>query len=185
MERVDERDYFRARLPGIAVMYNIIPAEAGVPRSLALFTRTSPPGSTPGFNDDDPFQRHVVTVLARLTAKLDRLIGYYERNQGGSGYAFTSEALNVSGGGVSLSGSFRHPADTLLDLCLLCQYGVPHAIFALGRVRWVRELVSDSREFRYVSGVEFVEIGEDDRELIVRMVFHAERQQRQQEQGER
>ena len=172
MEKVDERDYSRAQLPGIKVMYNVIPDAARVPRSVASLRETREP--PPELDRDNPFQHYVVAVLQQLSTKLDRLIGYHERSQSGGGYSYTSEALNISGGGISLSGSFRHPTGALLDLCLLHQYGVPHAVFAIGRVCWVRELVAAGREFCYVSGVEFVDIGEDDREMIVRMVFEAE-----------
>jgi len=175
-----ERDYFRIRVHGLKVHFNLLPEGQDAPVTVSFSRKVS---SLPREKSEpeDAFQDYVLSLLHRLEAKMDRLTGYLERGQGGMPYRLHGDVVDISGGGLSFSSPVACEVGSLLDMCIFPSYGNPHPIFAIGKVCWVDPKADESGDESHVLGTEFIEIHEEDREAIVRMVFQSQRKQKLQD----
>lgn len=175
---MNARDYLWVTISGIRVHYSFLPAVDG--SSLYVgFGKRRTADSEVSIEENDPFRTFVVSALSRLEARVDHLLNHLERQNYGTLYQYRGEALSISGGGLNLKSTVACPVGTLVDLCLFAEYGNSRSIYAIGRVGWVEGQPEDAAEAHHILGVEFVEINEEDREALVRMVFHIERKRRQ------
>ncbi len=71
---------------------------------------------------------------------------------------------NVSAGGLGVVLSEAHPVGTMLDITLRLPTG--EQIRASGRIAWVDEFTV-GRDKAFDTGIEFVQIGAQDAELII------------------
>lgn len=177
------RDYLRVSVAGLKVRYNRLSVDDS--SSVYLDFGKKKGLAAPASNQEaDSFQSTVTSALNRLEIKLDELIGYLEREKHGIEYQYLGTVLDIGGGGLQLRSSTACPVGSLLDLCIFAEYGNTRPIYAIGRVCWVEESETAdgmAEPAESVLGVEFVEINEEAREVLVRMVFHVERKRRQQE----
>ncbi|RKY30680.1 MAG: hypothetical protein DRP74_06470 [Candidatus Omnitrophota bacterium] len=77
---------------------------------------------------------------------------------------------NISKGGICFIAYEKLNPGELIDMTIFLPYEVP--IRATGRVAWVNEfIVGNTEHKRYDVGIEFIEISDQDRELIGKHVF--------------
>ncbi|MBC7357761.1 MAG: PilZ domain-containing protein [Desulfacinum sp.] len=175
MEEVNNREYLRVRIPELAVLYNELPQDQEPP----FFLGFGPRGESAGLHEtdtDDPFAREVMETLVRLESKMDRLLGYLEKQSGlRPSYAYQGRVVDISGGGLSFATVSLHSVGSHLELCLLPQVGDPRPIYAVGKICWVEPAAESGDPAAHVVGVQFVEIDEADRQSIIRLVFQLQR----------
>lgn len=177
------RDYMRVDVAGLKVRYNCLSIDDSSSLYLEFGKRKSKL-THDSCEEGDSFQSTVTSALHRLEIKLDELIGYLEREKHGTGYQYTGTVVDISGGGLQLRGPCACPVGTLLDLCIFTVYGNNRPLYAIGRVCWAEDAEMEAGAegaTESVLGIQFVEISEEAREILVRMVFHVERKRRQQE----
>ena len=176
--KMQNRRFLRVGIPKLRAHFNVLPPGGGLPLFVGFGKRSNPKG-VDETGEDHSFQGSVVTALNRIEAKLDRVIGYVERG-GGKPYRFQAEVFDISGGGLALRSDDVQPIGAVLDLCIFPEYGDPQPVFAIGRICSVREERDEADTPVEIMGLEFIEIAEEDRDAIVRLVFQAERRQKRQ-----
>lgn len=177
------RDYLRVNVTGLKIRYNRLPSDDSSSLYLDFGKRKSALPHESGL-EADSFQSAMASTLNRLEVKLDELLGYMERVRHGMEYQHVGTVEDIGGGGLRVRSPLACPVGALLDLCIFAEYGNTRPVYAIGRVCWLKDRKAENEaDDSAVSllGIEFVEINEDDREALVRMVFHVERNRRQQE----
>jgi hypothetical protein len=181
-KEMQDREYLRIKIAGLRVHYDVLPEGGNAPVFLGGQDKGTPAFIGEAIRDclgeQDAFQKLMVSYLQRIEAKLDQLIGIKEREEAIKLYRCCGEAVDIGGGGISLKTREAHPIGALLDLCIFARYGDPRPIYAVGKICWLEEHIDEDGEAFSIMGVEFVQINEDDRKTIVRLVFQTERKQR-------
>lgn len=177
---MNNREYLRVRIPELAVLYNELPAGSSPPFFLGFGERKEPSVEREGIADD-PVVSAILESLGKLESKVDRILGYLER-QGAlkPAYAYQGQVVDISGGGLSFATLSLHPVGAYLELCLMPQVGDPRPIYAVGKICWVEPASEKSDLKAHHVGVRFVEIDEVDRQAIIRLVFHMQRREKEQ-----
>ncbi len=183
-KRMAEREYLRIKINGLGIYYNILPDQESAPVMVGLgeresFSATSSDSIRLSIDEENAFQKLVLRYLDRLEAKLDELLHTAARDRIGKSYQFSGDVVDIGGGGISFKTVEPLPVGVLLDFCLAARYGNPRPVFAVGDIAWIEDLPEENGENRYLLGVQFSQINEDDRKAIVRLVFQTERKQRQ------
>ncbi|MGQ9485450.1 MAG: PilZ domain-containing protein [Desulfosoma sp.] len=174
------REYLRVRIPELAVWYNELPVGSSPPFFLGFGERTKPSVEREGMADD-PVVSVILESLGKLESKVDRILGYLER-QGAlkPAHAYQGQVVDISGGGLSFSTLHLHAVGAYLELCLMPRVGNPRPIYAVGKICWVEPSSESSGLQAHHVGVRFVEIDEADRQAIIRLVFHMQRREKEQ-----
>jgi len=174
---MNNREYLRVRIPELAVLYNELPAGSSPPFFLGFGERREPPAQR-DIPVEDPALAAIMDSLATLESKVDRILGYLER-QGTvkPPYVHQGQVVDISGGGVSFATLSLHPVGAYLELCLIPQVGDPRPIYAIGKICWVEPAPEKAGSEAHHVGVKFVEIEETDRQAIIRLVFHLQRKE--------
>lgn len=177
---MNNREYLRVRIPELSILYNELPPGLSPPFFLGFGERKERPVEREGIADD-PAVGVILESLAKLESKVDRILGYLER-QGVArpAYAYQGQVLDISGGGVSFATLSLHPVGAYLELCLIPQVGDPRPIYAIGKICWVEPAPEKDRSPAHNVGVKFVEIDETDRQAIIRLVFQMQRKEKEQ-----
>ncbi len=188
----ERREYLRIRVPGLIARYNVLDTDDALlflPRRQQTYT-VSPEGE----EELEPVFQLILEKLERLELKIDHLLQWVGRGEDRKAFQYTHPVVDISGGGISLWSDAPLEVGKLLEICILSEIGEMPPLFVIGRVCWIKEeetgaptlsshlllhppLVEGARQQRFV-GVEFEDIYEEDRQTIVRMVFHAERKYR-------
>ncbi|SMC19457.1 PilZ domain-containing protein [Desulfacinum hydrothermale DSM 13146] len=175
MEESNHREYLRVRIPELTVFYNELAQDQEPPFFLG-FGPGHDSASLQEKEAEDPFVREVMGALARLESKMDRLLGYLERQESReASYAHQGRVVDISGGGLSFVTVTLHSVGTYLEMCLLPQLGNPRPIYAVGKICWIEPAAESGDTAAHLVGVQFVEIDEADRESIIRVVFRLQR----------
>ncbi|WP_448383072.1 PilZ domain-containing protein [Desulfosoma sp.] len=177
---MNNREYLRVRIPELAVLYNELPAGSSPPFFLGFGDRREAQAESE-VPVEDPALGAVMESLAVLEGKVDRILGYLER-QGTlkPPYAHQGQVVDIGGGGVSFATLSFHPVGAYLELCLVPQVGDPRPIYAVGKICWVEPASEECGSAAHHVGVQFVEIEEADRQAIIRLVFHLQRKEKEQ-----
>ncbi|MEJ5363730.1 MAG: PilZ domain-containing protein [Desulfosoma sp.] len=177
---MNNREYLRVRIPELSVLYNELPAGSSPPFFLGFGERREPPAEREA-PVEDPGLAAVMESLAKLEAKVDRILGYLERHGAlKPSYAHQGQVVDISGGGVSFATLSLHPVGAYLELCLIPQVGDPRPIYAIGKICWVEPVPEKAGSGAHHLGVKFVEIEEADRQAIIRLVFQLQRKEKDQ-----
>lgn len=181
---MNNREYLRVRIPELSVLYNELPAGSSPPFFLGFGERREPPAER-DVVVEDPGLVAVMEALAKLESKVDRILGYLER-QGAlkPAYAHQGQVLDISGGGLSFATLSLHPVGAYVELCLIPQVGDPRPIYAIGKICWVEPAPEKAGSAAHHVGVKFVEIEEPDRQAIIRLVFQLQRKEKEGRAGE-
>ncbi len=142
---MNNREYLRVRIPELSVLYNELPAGSSPPFFLGFGERKEPPAERDVLVED-PALAAVMESLAKLESKVDRILGYLER-QGAlkPAYAHQGQVLDISGGGLSFATLSLHPVGAYVELCLIPQVGDPRPIYAIGKICWVEPATGKGR----------------------------------------
>ncbi len=177
---MNNREYLRVCIPELSVLYNELPAGSGPPFFLGFGARKEPSVEREG-PVEDPVISAILESLAKLESKVDRILGYLER-QGTPkpAYAYQGRVVDISGGGVSFATLSLHSVGTYLELCLIPEVGDPRPIYAVGKICWLEPAPEKDHEAGHHVGVKFVEIDEADRQTIIRLVFQMQRKEKEQ-----
>ncbi len=171
----DKRQYLRIHIPGLIVKYNIIDTDENtlwLPRRHQIYTMIPE-----GIEDLEPVFQVILDRLERIENKIDHLLQWVGRGFDHKIFQYEDPIVDISGGGISINTKTDLEVGMLLELCIMSKIGDLSPIFAIGRVcRVVKEKNNN------VVGIEFEDIYEEDRQAIVRMVFHAERKLRRKKQ---
>ncbi len=178
---MNNREYLRVPIPELAIYYNILPEGQEPPFFLGFGTRRQALG-TRDVDVDDPALAKLAEALTRLEDKVDRILGYLEKqSQKRAAYAYQGQVKDISGGGLSFSTVTLHPVGAYLEMCLLPQLGDPRPIYAVGKICWIEPASDQSETGAHLVGAKFVEIDESDREAIIRLVFQLQRKEKEQQ----
>jgi len=162
-------------VPGLRARYNVLETEAlttvpRLPRLKEAYT-ILPNGD----EELEPIFQIMLEKLERIEMKLDYILRMMSRGVEQKLFQHDSIVIDISGGGLS----FAHPENistgNYLELCIYSTIGDMSPIFAVGKVCRVE---FKDKEKCYLLGVEFSDIYEEDRQIIIRMVFDAERKLR-------
>ncbi len=177
---MNNREYLRVRIPELSVLYNELPPGLSPPFFLGFGERKEPLVER-DVPLEDPALAALMESLAKLESKVDRILGYLER-QGAvkPAYVHQGQVVDISGGGLSFATLSLHPVGAYLELCLVPQVGDPRPIYAIGKVCWVEPAPEKVGSEAHHVGVKFVEIDETDRQAIIRLVFQLQRKGKEQ-----
>lgn len=176
---MNNREYLRVRIPELSVHYNELPPGLSPPFFLGFGERRAPQAEHDELIEDAVLAA-LMESLAKLESKVDRILGYLER-QGVAkpAYAYQGQVMDISGGGVSFTTTSLHPVGAYLELCLVPQVGDPRPIYAIGKICWVEPGSEKAACEAHQVGVKFVEIEEADRQALIRLVFHLQRKEKE------
>ncbi len=160
----DKRSYLRINIPHLKVRYNVLSKDksAVLPRRRAVY-QLSPDEEA----DIDPVFKVILDKLENLEIKVDYLLKWLGREKGEKPFQHEADVIDIGGGGLSFKADEKLEEETMLELCITSEVGDTAPIFAIGRVCWTKD---DN-----MVGICFEDIYEEDRQAIMRMIFHAER----------
>ncbi len=163
----DKRNYLRINIPHLKVKYNVLSKDknAVLPRKRACY-QLSPEDEA----DIEPVFKVILDKLESLEIKVDYLLKWLGKKEGEKPFQYEADVVDISGGGLSCKAGEKLEEDTMLELCITSEVGDTAPIFAIGRVCWTKD---DN-----LVGICFEDIYEEDRQVIMRMIFHAERKLR-------
>ena len=124
---------------------------------------------------DDPTLILVSQILERFEAKLDRIISMLSKPKNGDSGPMTIMAVDISGNGLRFPCAECFEPGQLLLIEFMLSTNVWKPIHVLGRIVR-RELSPDDDPLSYRMSITYEDITESDREMIVRHVFHIQRE---------
>lgn len=175
---MNNREFLRVEVPELRVHYNEIPENSSIPHFLGFVGKGE---MSSGLEPEgcDPVQEMMLRMVRRVEFKLDRILGHLERDGYRPSYEFQGQVVDISGGGLSFATVNDHAVGAVLELCIFPQFGDPRPLFAIGKICWIEPSSSDVYPAASLVGVKFVEIEEEAREAIIRLVFQMERKRKQ------
>ncbi|MEJ5300859.1 MAG: PilZ domain-containing protein [Thermodesulforhabdaceae bacterium] len=170
----EKRSYLRMPIPGLKVKYNIVGTEGilipRLPRPRDAYTMLPE-----NIENIEPIFQLMFERLERIEMKLDYLLRMMSRGGQEKIFKYDSAVIDISGGGLSFTHCQGLSVGDVLELCIYSTAGEITPIFAVGKV--CRVEYKDDGKYCLV-GVEFSDIYEEDRQLIIRMIFDTERKSR-------
>lgn len=176
MKDKKEREFFRIHVPGLIVRYNLLPRTEG----RYFLPRRRRPGKpvVPEDSELQPEFELLIERLDRLETKIDYILHWLSKGSKEKMFEFEAEVANIGGGGLSFFSPVPLEEDTFLELCILSIVGDMPPILAIGKVCWQKASKDRSGKPSYNVGISFEDIYDEDHEVIMRMIFQAEIQQK-------
>ncbi|HDL89537.1 MAG TPA: PilZ domain-containing protein [Thermodesulforhabdus norvegica] len=170
----DRRDYLRIHIPYLHVHYNILPEDV-----TPVLPKRHKTGKLTADEEAnlEPIYRVLLEKLENLETKVDYLLKWLGKAREDKPFDEKAEVINIGGGGLSFRTSRKIEEGTFIELCISSEVGEMVPIFAIGRVCWV-EKNPENADRPWTVGICFEDILEDDRQIIMRMIFDAERKQK-------
>ncbi len=167
----DKRNYLRIHIPHLKVKYNILPdnQKAFLPRKKTAYQLSHDEEA-----ELDPIFRVLLDKLESLELKVDYLLKWLGKDGRDKPFEHEAEIIDISGGGLSFHSEQPLKENTMLELCIMSDIGEMSPIFAIGRVCWSKA-ESNKDITKNIVGICFEDMYEEDRQTIMRMIFHAER----------
>ncbi len=112
-------------------------------------------------------------LIYQVNMKMDRILEILESKETGKRAFVESECTNISGSGMNLITNQRFAiGDIIAHRILLPIASQPH-IYVLGKVT---SIVKSDAEKKYNVSLTFVDLPEEDQDLIIRYVFNRQRE---------
>lgn len=116
----------------------------------------------------------LVTMFDRIDDKLDRILGKLENDEWEKPELDVRDTLDISGSGISILLTRKVPENQLIHLSITFRGSHRGQVDVLGRVaRCVA--VDQDREILYQTGIEFLDLNESEKDLLVKYTFSQHR----------
>lgn len=132
-------------------------------------------GSTGDTAENHAFSQ-LVTLLSQIDEKLDRVLDALEKGEPGKRELEVRDTVDISGSGISLLLRENLSRGRLLHLSIIFTGSHRGKLDVLGRVAR-SDSVDDGKEILYQTGIEFVDLTESEKDLLVKYTFSQHRKQ--------
>lgn len=129
-----------------------------------------------GENSVGTLMSSLVTVLFHIEEKLDRILEKLEEQESGVREIDVFDTVDISGSGISLTLTENLDKGSMLRLSIALPGFLHGRLETLGRVVRSEEIKECERTY-YQTGVEFVDLSDDEKERLVQFTFSQQRRQ--------